>query len=61
MKEVVHMSGKKIIITIIVITIIAIIATWIYAQKVIKDFDLDRGMDTPSTITVYKGDSFPLI
>lgn len=53
------MSGKKIIITIIVITIIAIIATWIYAQKVIKDFDLDRGMDTPSTTIEYK--EIPLI
>ncbi|HLR15715.1 MAG TPA: hypothetical protein VK144_07800 [Bacillota bacterium] len=55
------MSGKKVIITIIVITVVAIIATWIYGQKVIKDLDLDRGMDTPSTITVYKGDPFPLI
>lgn len=52
------MSGKKIIFTIIVITVVAIIATWIYGQKVINDLDLDRGMDTPSTAIVHQEDSW---
>lgn len=51
------MSGKKIITIIIIIIIIAIIATWVYGQKIINDFDLDRGMDTPTTV-VYHEDSF---
>lgn len=50
------MSGKKVILFIIIFSVLAIIATWIYGQKVIKDFDL--GLDSNSTVISVEDTSF---
>ncbi len=40
------MNGKKLIAIVIVISLIALILTWIYGQKIISDFDIDRAMSS---------------
>lgn len=40
------MNGKKLIAIIIIISLIALILTWIYGQKIINDYDIDRAMET---------------
>ncbi len=52
------MSGKKVILFIVIFSVLAIIATWIYGQKVIDDLDLDRGLDSNSTVISLDDNSF---
>ncbi len=52
------MSGKKVIIIVIILSVLALIGTWIYGQKVINDLDLERAIDVNSTIEIYEDKIF---
>lgn len=45
------MNGKKLILIVIIISVLALIGTWIYGQKLINDLDLDRALDTGKILT----------
>lgn len=44
------MSGKKLIFTILALTIISIIIVWFVLQDVIVKYDIDRALDSSSFI-----------
>lgn len=47
------MNGKKLIFIVIIFSVIALVATWMYGQKVIDDLDLERAIESNSTIVLH--------
>lgn len=40
------MDGKKIIVIVVVISVVGLIATWLWGESLIKKYDLERAMST---------------
>lgn len=50
------MSGKKIIFIVVIAIVVVLVATWIYAQKIMNDLDREREIESTSMISVHQND-----